>query len=89
MLELFCGLRPKADVSLAASKYPVTELLNAVLVPSHFAVFTRYLKCGDPVSSSYTERTLPKGAVQVLFMIVCKGESITEVRYTVGIPAVE
>ena len=74
------------SVSLAVSKYLVTELLNAVLVPPHFAVFTNYLKCGDPVSHSYTEWTLTKCSVQVLIVIVSKGESITEVRYAVGIP---
>lgn len=38
------------SVSLAVSKCLVTELLNAVLVPPHFAVFTGYLKWGDSVS---------------------------------------
>lgn len=73
-------------VNLAATKYLVTELLSAVLGPPHFPVFTGYLKCGDPVSHSYTEWTLTKCTVQVLFIIVSKGEYITEVRYAVGIP---
>lgn len=47
------------SISLAVRKYLVTELL----VPTHFAVFTSYLNCGDPVSHLYTEWTLTKCTV--------------------------